>query len=71
MAAMYELGASEAARRIRAGALSPSNLVAACLKRVDATEPIPTGTYTASSVPAARKSSSAYVPTPPYDRPVR
>jgi Asp-tRNA(Asn)/Glu-tRNA(Gln) amidotransferase A subunit family amidase len=38
MAAMHELGASEAARRIRAGALSPSNLVAACLKRVDATE---------------------------------
>ena len=39
MAAMYELSASEAARRIRAGSLSPSNLVAACLKRVDATEP--------------------------------
>jgi len=39
MAAMYELSASEAARRIRAGALSPSNLVAACLKRIDATEP--------------------------------
>jgi Asp-tRNA(Asn)/Glu-tRNA(Gln) amidotransferase A subunit family amidase len=39
MAAMHELGASEAARRIRAGALSPSNLVAACLKRVDAAEP--------------------------------
>jgi Asp-tRNA(Asn)/Glu-tRNA(Gln) amidotransferase A subunit family amidase len=39
MAAMYELGASEAARRIRAGALSPSNLVATCLKRIDATEP--------------------------------
>jgi Asp-tRNA(Asn)/Glu-tRNA(Gln) amidotransferase A subunit family amidase len=39
MAAMYELGASEAARRIRAGALSPSNLVASCLKRVEAVEP--------------------------------
>jgi Asp-tRNA(Asn)/Glu-tRNA(Gln) amidotransferase A subunit family amidase len=39
MAATYELSASEAARRIRAGSLSPSNLVAACLKRVDATEP--------------------------------
>jgi len=39
MAAMFELGASEAARRIRAGALSPSNLVATCLKRIDATEP--------------------------------
>ena len=39
MAAMYELGAAEAARRIRAGTLSPSNLLAACLKRIDATEP--------------------------------
>jgi Asp-tRNA(Asn)/Glu-tRNA(Gln) amidotransferase A subunit family amidase len=39
MTAMHELGASEAARRIRAGALSPSNLVAACLKRIDAVEP--------------------------------
>ena len=36
---MYELGAAEAARRIRAGTLSPSNLLAACLKRIDATEP--------------------------------
>src|SRR5882672_5041150 len=39
MAAMYELGAAEAARRIRAGTLSPSNLLAACLKRADAVEP--------------------------------
>lgn len=39
MAAMYELGAAEAARRIRAGSLSPSNLLAACLKRTDAVEP--------------------------------
>jgi Asp-tRNA(Asn)/Glu-tRNA(Gln) amidotransferase A subunit family amidase len=39
MAAIHELGAAEAARRIRAGALSPSNLLAACLKRTDATEP--------------------------------
>src|SRR6202795_876107 len=39
MAAMYELGAAEAARRIRAGTLSPSNLLAACLKRTDAVEP--------------------------------
>jgi Asp-tRNA(Asn)/Glu-tRNA(Gln) amidotransferase A subunit family amidase len=39
MAAMYELGAAEAARRIRAGTLSPSNLLAACLKRIDAVEP--------------------------------
>jgi Asp-tRNA(Asn)/Glu-tRNA(Gln) amidotransferase A subunit family amidase len=40
MAAMHELGASEAARRIRAGALSPSNLVASCLKRAEAVEPM-------------------------------
>jgi Asp-tRNA(Asn)/Glu-tRNA(Gln) amidotransferase A subunit family amidase len=39
MAAIYELGAAEAARRIRAGTLSPSNLLAACLKRTDAVEP--------------------------------
>ena len=39
MAAMHELGAAEAARRIRAGTLSPSNLLAACLRRTDATEP--------------------------------
>jgi len=39
MAAMDELGAAEAARRIRAGTLSPSNLLAACLKRTDAVEP--------------------------------
>lgn len=37
---MYELGAAEAARRIRAGSLSPSNLLAACLKRTDAAEPV-------------------------------
>ena len=36
---MFELGAAEAARRIRAGTLSPSNLLAACLKRADAVEP--------------------------------
>ncbi|MEX2223746.1 MAG: amidase [Candidatus Rokuibacteriota bacterium] len=36
---MHELGAAEAARRIRAGTLSPSNLLAACLKRTDAIEP--------------------------------
>ena len=35
---MFELGAAEAARRIRAGTLSPSNLLAACLKRADAVE---------------------------------
>jgi len=36
---LYEVTASEAARRIRSGALSPSNLLAACLKRIDAVEP--------------------------------
>ena len=36
---MHELGAAEAARRIRAGSLSPSNLLAACLRRTDAVEP--------------------------------
>jgi Asp-tRNA(Asn)/Glu-tRNA(Gln) amidotransferase A subunit family amidase len=39
MTAMHELGAAEAARRIRAGSLSPSNLLAACLRRIDAVEP--------------------------------
>jgi Asp-tRNA(Asn)/Glu-tRNA(Gln) amidotransferase A subunit family amidase len=39
MPAMHELGAAEAARRIRAGTLSPSNLLAACLKRIDTVEP--------------------------------
>ncbi len=39
MADLYDVTASEAARRIRSGALSPSNLLAACLKRIDATEP--------------------------------
>ena len=39
MAALHELTAAEAARRIRAGTVSPSNLVAALLKRIDAVEP--------------------------------
>ena len=39
MPAMHEIGAAEAARRIRSGALSPSNLLAACLRRIDAVEP--------------------------------
>jgi Asp-tRNA(Asn)/Glu-tRNA(Gln) amidotransferase A subunit family amidase len=39
MPAMHEIGAAEAARRIRAGSLSPSNLLAACLRRIDAVEP--------------------------------
>src|SRR6188474_1131532 len=38
MPAMHEIGAAEAARRIRSGALSPSNLLAACLRRIDAVE---------------------------------
>lgn len=39
MAALHELTAAEAARRIRAGTVSPSNLIAALLKRIDAVEP--------------------------------
>ncbi len=39
MAGLHDLGAAEAARRIRAGTLSPSSLLAACLKRIDAVEP--------------------------------
>jgi Asp-tRNA(Asn)/Glu-tRNA(Gln) amidotransferase A subunit family amidase len=39
MAGLHELTAVEAARRIRAGTVSPSNLVAALLKRIDAVEP--------------------------------
>ena len=36
---LYDVTAAEAARRIRSGALSPSNLLASCLKRIDAAEP--------------------------------
>jgi len=36
---LYHVTAAEAARRIRSGALSPSNLLASCLKRIDAAEP--------------------------------
>ena len=39
MADLYDVTAAEAARRIRAGALSPSNLLASCLKRIDMVEP--------------------------------
>ncbi|HET8577150.1 MAG TPA: amidase [Methylomirabilota bacterium] len=39
MTTLHELTASEAARRIRTGAISPSNLLAALLKRIDAVEP--------------------------------
>jgi Asp-tRNA(Asn)/Glu-tRNA(Gln) amidotransferase A subunit family amidase len=37
---LYDVTAAEAARRIRSGALSPSNLLASCLKRIDAVEPV-------------------------------
>lgn len=40
MAALHDVTAAEAARRIRSGALSPSNLLASCLKRIDAVEPV-------------------------------
>jgi Asp-tRNA(Asn)/Glu-tRNA(Gln) amidotransferase A subunit family amidase len=40
MADLHLLGAVEAARRIRAGDLSPVDLVSACLARIDATEPV-------------------------------
>jgi Asp-tRNA(Asn)/Glu-tRNA(Gln) amidotransferase A subunit family amidase len=40
MADLHDVTAAEAARRIRSGALSPSNLLAACLKRIDAVEPV-------------------------------
>jgi len=40
MADLYDVTAAEAARRIRSGALSPSNLLASCLRRIDALEPV-------------------------------
>jgi Asp-tRNA(Asn)/Glu-tRNA(Gln) amidotransferase A subunit family amidase len=39
MSDLHELGAAEAARRIRAGRLRPSELLEACLERIDAVEP--------------------------------
>ena len=39
MSDLAELSASEAARRIRAGSMSPVDLLAACLERVDKLEP--------------------------------
>lgn len=51
---MHELSAFEAARRIRRGALSPSNLVAACLKRIEATEPTVGAWVRLDRDPAAR-----------------
>jgi Asp-tRNA(Asn)/Glu-tRNA(Gln) amidotransferase A subunit family amidase len=38
MADLHELGVGESARRIREGALSPVDLVTACLKRIDAVD---------------------------------
>ena len=40
MADLHDVTAAEAARRIRSGVLSPSNLLASCLKRIDAVEPV-------------------------------
>jgi Asp-tRNA(Asn)/Glu-tRNA(Gln) amidotransferase A subunit family amidase len=40
MADLHDLSAAEAARRIRAGALSPVALLNACLKRIDTIEPV-------------------------------
>src|ERR1700687_5413558 len=40
MADLHDVTAAEAARRIRSGALSPSNLLASCLKRIDAVDPV-------------------------------
>src|SRR5438034_727393 len=37
---LHELSAAEAARRIRTGELSPTDLLAACLARIDAAEPV-------------------------------
>lgn len=37
--ALHQLGVAEAARRVRAGALSAADLLAACLARIAATEP--------------------------------
>jgi Asp-tRNA(Asn)/Glu-tRNA(Gln) amidotransferase A subunit family amidase len=37
---LLHLGAGEAARRIRAGTLSPADLLAACLRRIDAVDPV-------------------------------
>jgi aspartyl-tRNA(Asn)/glutamyl-tRNA(Gln) amidotransferase subunit A len=40
MADLHDLGAAEAVRGIRSGALSPVDLLNACLKRIDATEAV-------------------------------
>lgn len=40
MPTLHELGAAEAARRIRTGTLSPVDLLAACLERIEATDPV-------------------------------
>src|SRR6266508_1797217 len=40
MADLHDLGAAEIARRIRAGSLSPVDLLMACLKRIEAVDPV-------------------------------
>jgi Asp-tRNA(Asn)/Glu-tRNA(Gln) amidotransferase A subunit family amidase len=40
MASLHEIGAADSARRILAGTLSPVDLLAACLKRIDAVDPV-------------------------------
>jgi Asp-tRNA(Asn)/Glu-tRNA(Gln) amidotransferase A subunit family amidase len=40
MASLHEAGAAESARRIRAGAASPVELLAACLRRIESVEPL-------------------------------
>jgi Asp-tRNA(Asn)/Glu-tRNA(Gln) amidotransferase A subunit family amidase len=39
MASLHEIGAAEIARSIRAGTLSPVDVLGACLKRIDAVDP--------------------------------
>ena len=40
MGSLHEMGAAEIARRIRAGTVSPVDLLAACLGRIEAIEPV-------------------------------
>ena len=45
MADLHELTVVDAARRIRAGETRPSDLLAACLKRIEASEPATLAAY--------------------------
>ena len=54
MASLHEIGAAEIARRIRAGAVSPTDLLAACLERIDAVEPVVKAWVHLDRVAAAR-----------------